>query len=77
MKIKSLSIILVSMLVSMKLMAAYIIVGTGTSSGYIYPYQTYYKYSTQEYIYKASEIGGAGTINGISFYVNVPVPHTL
>ena len=76
MKIKSLSIILVSMLVSMKLMAAYIIVGTGTSSAYRYPYYTFFKYSTQEYIYKASEIGGAGTINGISFYVNAAKSQT-
>lgn len=76
MKIKSLSIILVSMLVSMKLMAADVIVGTGTSSACYFPYHTCWKYSMQEYIYKASEIGGAGTINGISFYVNAAKSQT-
>ncbi len=34
------------------------------------PYNFYYKYTTNEMLYTAAEIGGAGTITDIAFYVN-------
>ena len=70
MKTKLLSLIIAFMFVSMNLMAVDIIVGTGTSANNSYPFGAYYKYSTTEFVYTAQEIGGRGTINGISFYVN-------
>jgi hypothetical protein len=44
-------------------------IGTGTSSGYNAPYNNYYKYSTNEAIYTAAEIGGAGLITAIAYNV--------
>jgi chitodextrinase len=47
-----------------------ITIGTGTSTGYIAPYNNYYKYATTEMIYTASEIGGKGSITAIAFNVS-------
>lgn len=45
-----------------------VIVGTGTSSNYYAPFNPFYKNSTSETIYTATEIGTAGTIDTIWFY---------
>lgn len=47
-----------------------IIAGTGTSGSYTYPFYNYYRYSTTQAIYSKSEIGFAGKINSISYYVS-------
>ena len=52
-----------------RVMAIDVIVGTGTSSAKSYPYSTYYKYSTEEFLYTSDEIP-AGEIEAISFYVS-------
>ena len=58
---------------SSSLMAQDVTIGaTGTTESAIYPYISTYNYSTSQQIYKASEIGKAGTISKISFYVNDP-----
>lgn len=44
-------------------------VGSGTSSNYYSPFNNYYRNSTNECLYLASEIGGAGWIDTISYYV--------
>ncbi len=44
-------------------------VGSGTSSSYNSPFNNWYKNSTNESLYLASEIGGAGRIDTISYYV--------
>ncbi|MBO4488748.1 MAG: fibronectin type III domain-containing protein [Bacteroidales bacterium] len=45
-------------------------VGTGTTESYYAPYNNYYGNSWNECIYLASEIGHAGIINSIAYYVN-------
>lgn len=52
-----------------RVMAIDVIVGTGTSSSYRYPYYNYYNYSTEEFLYTSDEIP-AGEIEAISFYVS-------
>jgi hypothetical protein len=53
-------------------------IGTGTDALERSPYNGYYNYSWSSIIYKASEIGGAGKLSGISFYVNnSPVNFTM
>ena len=41
----------------------------GTSTSYYIPFNSLYNYSFTEVVYPASEIGTAGTINSISFYL--------
>lgn len=43
--------------------------GTETSTGYIYPFNNYSKYSTTQSIYTKAEVGGKGTIKSIAYYV--------
>lgn len=47
-----------------------------TTSSYYTPANTYYNYSLTETIIDASEIGGAQTINSISYYYDYAVPTT-
>ncbi|MBR5780922.1 MAG: carboxypeptidase regulatory-like domain-containing protein [Bacteroidales bacterium] len=55
------------------LMAQDVTIGAnGTTESSIYPYISTYNYSTSQQIYKVAEIGQAGTISKISFYVNDP-----
>ena len=43
-------------------------IGAGTGTTYYFPIDNYFNYSCTEQIYLANEIGGAGTINSVSFY---------
>jgi hypothetical protein len=52
-----------------------ITIGTGTNTGYISPYNNYYKNSTTEMIYPAASIGGAGIIKSIAFNVAAAASH--
>lgn len=45
-------------------------IGTGTTSDYNYPFQTYFNYGWSSYIFLASELGKANNINSLSFYLN-------
>ena len=45
-----------------------ITIGNGTSSGYDTPFNNYYKNSWNETIYNKADIGGACTINSISYH---------
>ncbi|MBQ8957063.1 MAG: hypothetical protein IJ057_00955, partial [Bacteroidales bacterium] len=45
-------------------------IGTGTSASYYIPFNSLYGYSFTEQVYPASEIGTAGSISSISFYLN-------
>lgn len=47
-----------------------VIIGTGTEEDYSVPFNTGYTYSWNETIYPGSEIGGACTINSLSFSCN-------
>ena len=47
-----------------------VIIGTGTEEDYSVPFNTGYTYSWNETIYPGSEIGGACTINAVSFNCN-------
>jgi hypothetical protein len=44
-------------------------IGTGTSTSYYVPFNSLYGYSFTEQVYSASDIGTAGNINSISFYL--------
>ncbi len=44
-------------------------IGTGTSSDYSNPFETYFNYGWSSQLYLASELGAAGTINSIAYYV--------
>ena len=44
-------------------------IGTGTSTSYYVPFNSLYGYSFTEQIYSASDIGIAGSITSISFYL--------
>ena len=44
-------------------------IGTGTSTSYYIPFNSLYGYSFTEQVYPASEIGMAGSITSISFYL--------
>ena len=45
-----------------------VIIGEGATTNNYLPTYTYYNYSLTEQIYTATEVGGAGTINAISFF---------
>lgn len=45
-------------------------IGTGTSSSYSYPFQSYYNNGWSSQLYLQSEIGASGSITSIGFYVN-------
>jgi hypothetical protein len=45
-------------------------VGTGTNSSEKYPFDGYYNYSWSDVIYLQSDLGSAGTLTSLSFYVN-------
>ncbi len=47
-----------------------ITIGTGTNVHYYLPLYEYYNYSYTEQIYLKNELGGASTINSLSFYCN-------
>lgn len=49
--------------------AEYVTIGSGTTTSYSMGYCNFYRYSTTQNIYTASEIGGACTINAIAFNV--------
>ena len=51
-------------------------VGTGTSESYYAPYNNYYGNSWNECIYLASEIGTAGIIDAVSYYVSTSTAYT-
>ena len=44
-------------------------IGTGTSTSYYVPFNSLYGYSFTEQVYSASDIGTAGSITSISFYL--------
>ena len=50
-------------------------IGEGASSGYTYPFYTSYRYVTEQMIYKAADIGKAGTITSIAFNVATASEH--
>ncbi len=52
-------------------------IGTGTSTSYYSPYNNYYGNSWNESIYLASEIGTAGTINNIAYYVGTATSYSV
>jgi len=45
-------------------------VGAGTNSSEKYPFDGYYNYSWSDVIYLQSDLGSAGTLTSLSFYVN-------
>ena len=45
-------------------------VGTGTNSSNNYPFNGFYNYSWSDVIYLQSDLGSAGTLTSLSFYVN-------
>ena len=45
-------------------------IGTGTAADYNFPFQPYFNNGWSSQIYTATEIGTAGTINSLAFYVN-------
>ena len=45
-------------------------IGTGTSGSNTLPFGNYYKYSTTESIYTPAEVGGAGKIYSLAYYVS-------
>jgi hypothetical protein len=45
-------------------------IGTGTATDYNFPFQPYFNNGWSSQIYTATEIGTAGTINSLAFYVN-------
>lgn len=51
-------------------------VGTSTYDSYYYPFYNYQKYSTTQTIYTKSEVGSAGRIKSISYYVNTASSYT-
>lgn len=54
------------------------IIGNGTSVSENYPFNGYYDYSWSNVIYTQSELGAAGTISKIAFYVgNSPSAYTM
>ena len=53
-------------------------IGTGTSTDYSNPFETYFNYGWSSQLYLQSEIGAAGTISAIGFYVtNSGASYTL
>ena len=54
-----------------------IIIGTGTEEDASVPFNTGWSYSWNETIYPGSEIGGACTINAVSFHGNAAGTLTL